>query len=139
MAWRGVSSDPGDEFAERHPPVTAALDRTTFAGSPPVEQPLAPVTATLRAMFGTSTELPGLAPDLLVHDSAGWLPPADLTRHSPATLPASGPGRGGWAPAPRPPRPQPRHAARLRPRALAGPAARRGRAGLEGLHLLAGA
>jgi len=74
-----VSSDPGDEFAERHPPVTAALDRTTFAGSPPVEQPLAPVTATLRAMFGTSTELPGLAPDLLVHDTSGWIPTARLT------------------------------------------------------------
>jgi hypothetical protein len=53
--------------------VTAALDRDALAGLP-----LAPVTATLRAMFGTSTELPGLAPDLLVHDTAGWLPTAEL-------------------------------------------------------------
>ncbi|MFI5493533.1 hypothetical protein [Actinoplanes sp. NPDC051859] len=30
-------------------------------------------------MFGTSTELPGLAPDLLVGDPAGWRPAADLT------------------------------------------------------------
>src|SRR5689334_7990145 len=28
----------------------------------------------MRAMFGTSTELPGLAPDLLVHDDSGWTP-----------------------------------------------------------------
>jgi hypothetical protein len=33
---------------------------------------------TLRAMFGTSTALPGLAPDLLVHDPAGWQPTALL-------------------------------------------------------------
>jgi hypothetical protein len=51
--------------------VTTALDR-----SPTL--PLAPVTATLRAMFGTSTELPGLAPDLLVTDPAGWVPTAGL-------------------------------------------------------------
>jgi Ferric iron reductase FhuF-like transporter len=51
--------------------VTAALDRVA-----PV--PLAPVTETLRAMFGTSTRLPGLAPDLLVHDTAGWQPTAEL-------------------------------------------------------------
>ena len=38
--------------------------------------PLAPVTATLRAMFGTD-DLPGLAPGLLVHD--------ELDRWSPAT------------------------------------------------------
>jgi hypothetical protein len=53
--------------------VTAALDRDALAG-----QPLAPVTATLRAIFGTSTELPGLAPDLLVHDTAGWMATAEL-------------------------------------------------------------
>jgi hypothetical protein len=53
--------------------VTAALDRPTVS-----EEPLAPVTATLRAMFGTSTELPGLAPDLLVPDPAGWTPSARL-------------------------------------------------------------
>jgi hypothetical protein len=29
-------------------------------------------------MFGTSTELPGLAPDLLVHDTDGWVPTAEL-------------------------------------------------------------
>ncbi|WP_203782889.1 IucA/IucC family C-terminal-domain containing protein [Paractinoplanes rishiriensis] len=29
-------------------------------------------------MFGTSTELPGLAPDLLVHDPTGWQPAARL-------------------------------------------------------------
>ena len=41
-------------------------------------RPLAPVTATLRAMFGTSTELPGLAPDLVVRDLAGWTRTARL-------------------------------------------------------------
>jgi hypothetical protein len=55
--------------------VTTALDRAGLAGA---AQPLAPVTATLRAMFGTSTELPGLAPDLVVHDPAGWQPAALL-------------------------------------------------------------
>ena len=40
---------------------------------------LAPITATLRAMFGTSTEIPGLAPDLVVPDLAGWTPTARLT------------------------------------------------------------
>ncbi|GGN96000.1 hypothetical protein GCM10010112_86820 [Actinoplanes lobatus] len=39
---------------------------------------LAPVNATLRAMFGTSTEVPGLAPDLVVRDLAGWTPTARL-------------------------------------------------------------
>jgi hypothetical protein len=58
--------------------VTTALDRTTRRGASLAEQPLAPVTATLRAMFGTSTELPGLAPDLLVHDTSGWTPAARL-------------------------------------------------------------
>lgn len=42
-------------------------------------RPLAPVTATLRAMFGTSTDVPGLAPDLLVHDTVGWTSTARLT------------------------------------------------------------
>jgi hypothetical protein len=53
--------------------MTAALERDALGG-----QPLAPVTAALRAIFGTSTELPGLAPDLLVHDVAGWMPAAEL-------------------------------------------------------------
>ncbi len=53
--------------------MTAALDCDA-----PRTQPLAPVTATLRAMFGTSTELPGLAPDLLVTAPAGWLPTSHL-------------------------------------------------------------
>lgn len=39
--------------------------------------PLAPVTATLRAMFGTD-DLPGLTPGLLVADEAGWVPASDL-------------------------------------------------------------
>ncbi len=50
-----------------------------LAGSRLADQPLAPVTATLRAMFGTSTEIPGLAPDLVVPDLAGWTPAARLT------------------------------------------------------------
>jgi hypothetical protein len=78
----GDSGDPADEFplgARRRPLVTTALDRTFFAGTPLAEQPLAPVTATLRAMFGTSTELPGLAPDLLVPATTmGWVPTARL-------------------------------------------------------------
>ncbi len=55
--------------------MTAALDRPVLSGD---EQPLAPVTETLRAMFGTSTQLPGLAPDLLVADPAGWMPATEL-------------------------------------------------------------
>jgi ferric iron reductase FhuF-like transporter len=51
--------------------VTTALFPRTLATA---DEPLAPVTATLRAMFGTSTELPGLAPDLVVTDARGWLP-----------------------------------------------------------------
>ncbi|KXK60830.1 hypothetical protein AWW66_16660 [Micromonospora rosaria] len=39
--------------------------------------PLAPVTATLRAMFGTD-DLPGLAPGLLVADDLGWAPASTL-------------------------------------------------------------
>jgi Ferric iron reductase FhuF-like transporter len=53
--------------------VTAALDRTAVA-----HEPLAPITATLRAMFGTSTRLPGLAPDLLADDDERWRPAARL-------------------------------------------------------------
>lgn len=63
--------------------MTAALDR---AHSAYAAQPLAPVTATLQAMFGTSTALPGLAPDLLVPDPSGWLPAADLAGGSLDTL-----------------------------------------------------
>ncbi|MEV4654429.1 IucA/IucC family C-terminal-domain containing protein [Micromonospora sp. NPDC049301] len=39
--------------------------------------PLAPVTAALRAMFGTD-DLPGLAPGLLVDDEFGWAPATTL-------------------------------------------------------------
>jgi hypothetical protein len=51
--------------------VTTALKRGTA-------QPFSPITATMRAMFGTSTELPGLAPDLLVTERTGWTPTAAL-------------------------------------------------------------
>jgi len=51
-------------------PVTTALDRAPHI----VTNPLDPITVTLQAMFGTSTELPGVAPDLLVHDTTGWQP-----------------------------------------------------------------
>jgi hypothetical protein len=71
---------------ERRIPVTTALDRVVSDHSTHPAQPLAPVTATLRAMFGTSTELPGLAPDLMVHDPAGWQPASDLTGASLDTL-----------------------------------------------------
>jgi hypothetical protein len=47
--------------------VTTALETRSSA-------PLSPITATLRSMFGTSTAIPGLAPDLLVHDTAAWRP-----------------------------------------------------------------
>jgi Ferric iron reductase FhuF-like transporter len=73
--WRGDSGDPADEAALPRRPVTAALDRAVVTRG---EEPLAPVNATLRAMFGTSTQLPGLAPDLMVTDRAGWAPTADL-------------------------------------------------------------
>ena len=56
--------------------MTTALDRGAAAA-----EPLAPVTATLRAMFGTATDLPGLAPGLTVHDRAGWLTATDLIEH----------------------------------------------------------
>ena len=55
--------------------MTAALERMFVTRG---DEPLAPVTATLRAMFGTSTQLPGLAPDLIVADPAGWAPTSDL-------------------------------------------------------------
>jgi hypothetical protein len=62
--------------------VTVALERDALSG-----HPLAPVTAALRAMFGTSTELPGLAPDLLVRDPARWNPGSELAgRHLPTLL-----------------------------------------------------
>jgi hypothetical protein len=51
--------------------VTTALVRPSF-------QPLAPITASLRVMFGTSTEIPGLAPDLVVSDPTRWQPAARL-------------------------------------------------------------
>ncbi|MTK04627.1 hypothetical protein FF096_21820 [Micromonospora sp. CP22] len=44
----------------------------------PAATPLAPVTATLRSMFGTD-DLPGLTPGLLVTDEAGWAPATTLT------------------------------------------------------------
>jgi hypothetical protein len=71
---------------EWRPPVTAALDRALADRTGHAAEPLAPVTATLRAMFGTSTGLPGLAPDLLVADPTGWRPAADLAGDSLATL-----------------------------------------------------
>jgi ferric iron reductase protein FhuF len=43
------------------------------AGAPP----LAPVTSTLRTMFGTD-DLPGLAPGLIVEDETGWAPASEL-------------------------------------------------------------
>lgn len=52
--------------------MTTALSRGLAA------EPLAPVTATLRAMFGTVTDLPGLAPGLTVHDRTGWLTATEL-------------------------------------------------------------
>jgi hypothetical protein len=53
--------------------VTAAIDRRADAASP-----LAPITATLRSMFGTD-ELPGLTRGLLVADEGtGWMPASVL-------------------------------------------------------------
>jgi ferric iron reductase protein FhuF len=63
--------------------VTAALDRTAIVS---LADPLAPITETLRAMFGTSTQLPGLAPDLRVLDSTGWAPAAELAGDQLGTL-----------------------------------------------------
>jgi hypothetical protein len=61
----------------------------TTAVAPRID-PLAPVTAMLRAMFGTSTELPGLAPDLLVHDNRGWRPTSLLADDFDLLLDAAG-------------------------------------------------
>jgi hypothetical protein len=60
--------------------------------------PLAPVTATMRAMFGTD-QLPGLAPGLLVADDTGWLPATRLVdgTHLPHLLDAA---RHRWQAAP---------------------------------------
>ena len=49
-------------------------------------QPLAPVIAAMRAMFGTSTEIPGVAPDLLVADPGRWRPATHLTGEGLDTL-----------------------------------------------------
>jgi len=59
--------------------VTTALERFAGTGRAPVAPPLAPVTETLRAMFGTSTQLPGLAPDLIADRGTRWTPTAALT------------------------------------------------------------
>jgi hypothetical protein len=40
----------------------------------------------MRAMFGTSTEIPGVAPDLVVGDPAGWRPATHLTADGLGTL-----------------------------------------------------
>ena len=90
--------------------MTAVIDGRAYAAAP-----LAPVTATLRPMFGTD-DLPGLAPGLLVEDEQGWLPATELITGDrlPELLTAA-------------------------QRSLAGHPARRRRAALEGLHLLAGA
>ena len=77
-------------------------------------RPLDPISATLRSMFGTD-DLPGLTRGLLVHDPAGWMPATVAGRRHPPARPAR---RG------RPP--------------LARHPARRRRAGLEVLQLLAG-
>src|SRR3954447_8264625 len=62
----------------------------TTALDPVAARPLAPVNATLRAMFGTDTALPGLAPGLTVDDRAGWLTATDLLdRHMPQLLAAA--------------------------------------------------
>jgi hypothetical protein len=89
---RGDSGAPPDEAlggasaVDRRAEVTAALDRASLVDPSFAEQPLAPVTATLRAMFGTSTQLPGLAPDLLVPDAAGWMPTTELAAAQLETL-----------------------------------------------------
>jgi hypothetical protein len=65
--------------------VTTAIDlsRLRRATTP---QPLAPVIAAMRAMFGTSTEIPGVAPDLLVTDPSRWRPATELTGEGLDTL-----------------------------------------------------
>ncbi|RLK24657.1 ferric iron reductase FhuF-like transporter [Micromonospora sp. M71_S20] len=52
--------------------MTAVLPERDTAATP-----LAPVTAAMRAMFGTD-HVPGLAPGLLVHDEFGWSPATTL-------------------------------------------------------------
>jgi hypothetical protein len=71
--------------------MTTALERAALADARSLapdaaEQPLAPIIATMRAMFGTSTGIPGLAPDLLVTDPAGWRPASILAGPELATL-----------------------------------------------------
>lgn len=77
MSWRNGGGGDGAGFP--HPPerrrrVTAALDRHSLDGESTV---LAPITATLRAMFGTD-RLPGLTRGLVVSDTAGWHPATTL-------------------------------------------------------------
>jgi len=66
--------------------VTAALDRTAVDRTAVTDDPIGPITATLRAMFGTSTRLPGLAPDLLVYADEPWKPAARLADDELPTL-----------------------------------------------------
>jgi hypothetical protein len=56
----------------------------------PAADLLAPVTSTLRSMFGTD-DLPSLAPGLVVSDPTGWLPATELVdgRRLPALLDAA--------------------------------------------------
>jgi ferric iron reductase protein FhuF len=44
--------------------------------------PLVPIIETLDRLFGTSTDLPGLAPDLVVRDTLGWQPAGALAGSS---------------------------------------------------------
>lgn len=64
--------------------MTAVIDHA------PAAAPLAPVTATLHAMFGTDN-LPGLTPGLLVTEETGWVSAAELADGSriPALLVAA--------------------------------------------------
>jgi hypothetical protein len=59
--------------------VTTALRPPPCDHSAYGDDPLGPVTSTLRAMFGTSTAIPGLAPDLVVYDTDRWTPADALT------------------------------------------------------------
>ncbi|MEV0392898.1 IucA/IucC family C-terminal-domain containing protein [Polymorphospora rubra] len=70
--------------------MTAAVDLRSATG------PLGPVTATLRATFGTD-DLPGLAPGLLVDDERGWRPATELVdgSHLPELLAAARQRWGG--------------------------------------------
>src|SRR3954447_15029771 len=66
-----------------HAPGWAKDDRrgrsTGNGGAMTEDGRLAPIVAALRSGFGTSTRLPGLAPDLVVGDPAGWTSGADLS------------------------------------------------------------